>query len=242
MSARLVSVLVSLLFMSGSVVAQDVPMAFGTNSQVTYISAFEFSPMNGTEVWDFFGFGYFALSGGSGVGVTAPIKLDNGARVTGITCHFNDTSAANTATVEIYKSTYNPTTFARQTVLVSPTMVSVGATGLQNVSHVLDFTMRTEEAGLDTHYYMLYFAPIGDGTLSFRGCKVYWQRQITPAPATATFNDVPVGSMLHQFVEALAAAGITVGCGNGNYCPNDAITRGQMAIFLARALGLHYPN
>ena len=54
--------------------------------------------------------------------------------------------------------------------------------------------------------------------------------------------DVPVGSPLHQFVEALFAAGITGGCGGGNYCPNAPITRGQMAVFLAVALGLHWPN
>jgi hypothetical protein len=35
------------------------------------------------------------------------------------------------------------------------------------------------------------------------------------------------------------ASGITAGCGGGNYCP-DAPTRRQMAIFLAKALGLHW--
>jgi S-layer homology domain len=66
--------------------------------------------------------------------------------------------------------------------------------------------------------------------------------QVSPAPATATFADVPVGDPFHRFVEALVAAGITAGCGGGNYCPNAPITRGQMAVFLAAALGLHWPN
>ncbi|HEX4438485.1 MAG TPA: S-layer homology domain-containing protein, partial [Thermoanaerobaculia bacterium] len=42
--------------------------------------------------------------------------------------------------------------------------------------------------------------------------------------------------------EALNAAGITGGCGNGNYCPDGPVTRGQMAVFLSKALGLHWPG
>ena len=44
-----------------------------------------------------------------------------------------------------------------------------------------------------------------------------------------------------EFVEALVASGITAGCGNGNFCPDAPLTRGQMAVFLSKALGLHWP-
>lgn len=74
------------------------------------------------------------------------------------------------------------------------------------------------------------------------GVRVYYRLQVSPAPATATFGDVPVGSPQHRFVEALVAAGITGGCGAGLYCPDAALTRGQMAVFLSVALGLHWPN
>jgi hypothetical protein len=53
---------------------------------------------------------------------------------------------------------------------------------------------------------------------------------------------VPPSSSIFRFVEALADAGITGGCGGGNYCPDSPVTRGQMAVFLASALGLHWPN
>jgi len=69
---------------------------------------------------------------------------------------------------------------------------------------------------------------------------VAWHRTISPAPATATFSDVPTNHWAFQFVEALAASGITAGCGGGKYCPDDPITRGQMAIYLSAALGLHW--
>ena len=78
--------------------------------------------------------------------------------------------------------------------------------------------------------------------LGFWGAAVRWSRTVSPAPATATFADVPTSSAIFQFVEALADAGITGGCGGGNYCPNNPVTRGQMAVFLSAALGLHWPN
>jgi hypothetical protein len=36
------------------------------------------------------------------------------------------------------------------------------------------------------------------------------------------------------------ASGITAGCGGGNYCPDAPLTRGQMAVFLSKGLGLHF--
>jgi hypothetical protein len=72
--------------------------------------------------------------------------------------------------------------------------------------------------------------------------EVWWRRSVSPAPEVATFNDVPTSHVFFQFIEALAASGITGGCGGGNYCPDTPVTRGQMAVFLAKALGLHLPN
>ena len=71
---------------------------------------------------------------------------------------------------------------------------------------------------------------------------VDYQLQVSPAPGTSTFNDVPTNHPFFQFVEALAASGITAGCGGGNFCVDQPITRGQMAVSLAKALGLHFPN
>jgi hypothetical protein len=76
---------------------------------------------------------------------------------------------------------------------------------------------------------------------SLAGAVVRWHRSVSPAPAAATFGDVPTDHPLFQFVEALAASGITAGCGGGNYCPGNPLTRGQMAVFLSIALGLHWP-
>ena len=63
---------------------------------------------------------------------------------------------------------------------------------------------------------------------------------VSPAPAQATFNDVPTNHPFFQFIEALKASGITGGCQASPplYCPDAPLTRGQMAVFLAKALGL----
>jgi hypothetical protein len=71
---------------------------------------------------------------------------------------------------------------------------------------------------------------------------VWWHRRVSDAPAVATFGDVPTSHPFFQFIEALAASGITGGCGGGNFCPDAPMTRGQMAAFLAKALGLHFPH
>ena len=80
------------------------------------------------------------------------------------------------------------------------------------------------------------------GNVSWSQLRVIYRLQVSPAPATATFGDVPIGHPAFRFVEALAASGITGGCGGGNYCPDAPLTRAQMAVFLSSALGLHFPD
>lgn len=57
-------------------------------------------------------------------------------------------------------------------------------------------------------------------------------------PSDGPFADVPADHVFAGSVERLAGAGVTKGCGNDRYCPDDPVTRGQMAAFLTRALQL----
>ena len=59
-----------------------------------------------------------------------------------------------------------------------------------------------------------------------------------PPAATGVFADVPMGSFADGWIEQLAAESITGGCGGNNYCPNDNVTRAQMAVFLVRTFEL----
>ena len=74
----------------------------------------------------------------------------------------------------------------------------------------------------------------------FQGATISYRLQVSPPPATPTFGDVPTTDAGFQYIEALAASGITGGCGGANFCPANPVTRRQMAVFLAKSLGLSY--
>jgi streptogramin lyase len=50
----------------------------------------------------------------------------------------------------------------------------------------------------------------------------------------ADFSDVPPAHLFHAAIEKIVRAGITTGCGSGNYCPEDPVNRAAMAIFILR--------
>jgi hypothetical protein len=57
-----------------------------------------------------------------------------------------------------------------------------------------------------------------------------------PAVGSSTgFGDVDTDHWAAKWIKQLAVEKITGGCGNGNYCPDSAVTRAQMAIFLLKA-------
>lgn len=74
----------------------------------------------------------------------------------------------------------------------------------------------------------------------FRGAYVKYRLDVSPSPASPTFSDVGPSSLL-RYVEAMNAAGIATGCTADRFCPNDPVTRVQLAVMLSRALGLHWP-
>jgi hypothetical protein len=81
------------------------------------------------------------------------------------------------------------------------------------------------------------FCPNG---LVTRGSMAAFMERGLDLPATTVdyFTDDD-GHIFEDSINAIAAAGITAGCNppdNDNYCPNDYVTRGQMAAFFRRAL------
>jgi hypothetical protein len=60
--------------------------------------------------------------------------------------------------------------------------------------------------------------------------------QLPLLPCTGTFfTDVPTTHYACKQIEAIARAGYTSGCGGGNYCPGNAHTRQEQAVFLVLA-------
>ena len=60
----------------------------------------------------------------------------------------------------------------------------------------------------------------------------------TPPAPVGTFSDVPTNYWAAAWIEQLAIEGITGGCGVGVYCPDNQVTRAQMAVFLVKTFGL----
>ena len=57
-----------------------------------------------------------------------------------------------------------------------------------------------------------------------------------PVNYTIAFLDVPVDHWADAFIHALAGVRVTRGCGEGNFCPDAAVDRSQMAILMVRAM------
>jgi hypothetical protein len=70
--------------------------------------------------------------------------------------------------------------------------------------------------------------------------RAKYGKNYTPPPATGKFADVPVGYWAAAWIEQLSNEGITSGCGTNplRYCPDDSVTRAQMAVFIVRTFGL----
>ncbi|MPZ53226.1 MAG: hypothetical protein GEU79_10930 [Acidimicrobiia bacterium] len=74
-----------------------------------------------------------------------------------------------------------------------------------------------------------------------RGQMAAFLARALDLPAGDSQFDDTIGHVFENDVAALAAAGITYGCNppdNTKFCPDDGVTRGQMAAFLVRALDL----
>jgi hypothetical protein len=119
-------------------------------------------------------------------------------------------------------------------------------TSAGNASITLTFPPNTVvDNETNTYSVQIYLQNAGSsGEHGYYRTRIRYRRQVSPDPAFSTFNDVLVGHPFHRYVEALAASGVTAGCSASPplFCPGAPLTRGQMAVFLAIALGLHFPN
>jgi hypothetical protein len=72
----------------------------------------------------------------------------------------------------------------------------------------------------------------------FLGRAIYGMDFVPPAVSEPTFVDVPAEHWAAGWIEQLYADGITQGCGSQptRFCPDENITRSEMAVFLVRVL------
>jgi hypothetical protein len=214
--------------------------AFGLGTQDYWLGASQFQPRSGAN-FNYGGLYYWYAATGAGTQqFEAQVNLPAGGLVTFLECFFNDSNASLNADIGFWKHSYDYNTDIPSVSNIT-TVSSSGSAGYQKPFTSPNVTIRYREGNLRNIYTLILNTPGATSTVSFRACRFFWNRQISPAPATASFTDVPVGSQFFAEVEALAAAGITAGCTATQYCPTATLTRLQMAAFLARAMGLHWP-
>jgi len=209
-----------------------------TDYTIFNVSAAAFTPMGSEYTWGYFANGYIYLAGGGGSNsqpsVWMPVVLPAGVILNGFRFFYYDDDASENIRIDFKRFYGDGFTEGMQY------WISSGAPGYDSVWVTVNKQISYMDASSNEQCFVLKVTMSITDTLMFKGVRLMYHRQVSPAPATATFNDVPTGHWAFRFVEALAASGITAGCGGGNYCPDQPITRGEMAVYLAAALGLHW--
>jgi hypothetical protein len=185
------------------------------------------------------GSGYLYGEGGT---VRTSMFLQGGALIESFTLFYDDTNDSKDLSASLWNySGFGDNEFAAQLALVS----SDGNFGKGSVTIKVGLTVNNDlHLAGGTYEVRVNFGTPGanqDPTLRFRAIEIRWHPQVKAPAGARTFADVETTDPFYKAIEALAASGITSGCGNGNFCPNAVVTRGQLAKFLARGLGLYWP-
>jgi hypothetical protein len=214
--------------------ATDAPQWGGVGRVLYSVGATEFSPRESSTSYSHGSGRYSTVPGGV---FLAPLHLPSGALLTYVELDYCDSSGSLNVGLMLLDCDFLTT----QCDIVASFGSGEGDSGCAYVSEDITALGRVVNNN-SRKYFLEAITASGDNLTQITGAYIGYQLQVSPAPPSATFLDVPTGHPYFRFVEALAAAGITGGCGGGNYCVNSPITRGEMAVFLAAALGLHFPN
>ena len=120
------------------------------------------------------------------------------------------------------------------------TIVTVTASGSNcswTAASNVSWTTLTSSGGSGSGYFYATITTNGTGaertgSISVAGQTVSIDQKFT----TQIFSDVPPTAYYFDAVNLMFQKGITSGCTTTTYCPNDNVTRAQMAIFLVRAV------
>jgi hypothetical protein len=261
-SRRSLLLAAGVLAVASVVAAQDVEVSsdpdpdgrYGTGASsvkaipaLAFQEAFQGGGAPGPQLFSFISagagiFGRHLITSSTSNNFFAALDLPTGAQIMGLRLESCDTSATGEVRFTFrFTPTGNPSG-SSGFFITSGTAATPGCTLHGSATNMAAFNVFVDNEA--NTYFAQVTLGTQDTTNSFRSVRVYYRLRVSPAPANATFTDVPTTHIFFQWIEALAASGITGGCTApaGGFCPNDPVTRGQMAVFLATALGLHFPN
>ena len=230
------ALLMVLVGWANALAAQETP-AYGVNSVSTYVvTAWDMQVTDSAVGWE-----GAALASGhryttGSAGFLAGTHLPQGSRIVSIELESCDTTATGAASVLFFRTAET----GPSTVLA---LLNTGTTEIPGCGRSgIDLAIPETVENYANRYMVVAANSTFDGSTTIGAVRIFYRLQVSPSPGTATFNDVPTSDPAFQFIEALVASGITAGCGSGNYCPDAPLTRRQMAVFMSKALGLHWPD
>ena len=195
-----------------------------------HIAAAAFQPVSSNTSYQHSVDGYIYYSTNNYYGwFVANLGLPPGAEIWGICTYFYDTAPGESVhtilqAVKLAVGSIGPGVIP----IYGPFSVDYdGGYGVScsNSSYILRDTGDIDGDGANedvVHRLRVEMYEDGSGTLGFGGVRVFWRRKVSPAPAAATFGDAPPSHPFFQFIEALAASGITGGCGRRELLPRRA--------------------
>jgi hypothetical protein len=211
------------------------PKIWGVSTTAYVVSSAEFTPFDPSVTWaPIPGSPYRYVTGGSPPQLIAAVHLPQGASLEFIVVDGCDTTDPGFVTGDLWSA---PVPGGVSTLVIEASG-GVGTTGCLEAVSFLPTPLTIDNT--QNVYYLTILNSTTDGSTFVADVRLFYVLQVSPAPAIPTFNDVPAGDPAFQYIEALAASGITGGCGGNNYCPDNPVTRRQMAVFLAKALGLFW--
>jgi hypothetical protein len=124
--------------------------------------------------------------------------------------------------------------------LPNGTVTSASFRDVSGGSHATNI-QRLYDAGITTGCNATSYCP--DSTVTRAQMGTFLARSAKLMPSSSDpFRDLGRAPLHRANISALADRGITGGCDAHNFCPDRAVTRAQMATFLANSLGLEHKS
>jgi hypothetical protein len=215
------------------------PADYGVgNTNILQIPAAAFSVFGNTAPWGVDTNGYLHPISGS-FNAWAPVILPTGSRIFYLDLYYSDTDASANGYAFLAALTgFNNSADVDQLASV----FTSGDTGKAYGASQPIFYDVNNDVRFGGGAQLIIQVHLPSPEVGFKAVDLWWTRQMSPAPGSATFADVPTSHPFFRAIEALVASGVTSGCGGGNYCPDSPVTRGEIAKFLVRALGMYWPD
>lgn len=229
--------------------AQAPAESFGPGEQALHVGVASFRTVLPGASYIEASDGFYYVQTGTLVEWVAPVTLPEGAVVTEMCLYGYDISATAPAFVSLSAAKLNAVSPYVEHDVVNPVFTQLNQGYEVACSGPISYTYREVQdfngdgVADSVPHRLLVHLDGATGGLGFGGVRLRYRRQVSPAPSAATFGDVPSNHPYFQFIEALGDSGITAGCQASPplYCPDRPITRGEMAVYLAKALGLQWP-